>query len=103
MAKYALQERLVIIQKVYENRRSFVNIYHSLRENFGPNNRPSLLAIVEKFENNFTRDVKHQQDAEMPVENVAAVRESVAEDPNLLIPRRAQQLGRQLGGFCKKI
>src|ERR1700729_1872081 len=98
MAKYALQERLVIIQKFYENRRSFVNTYRALRENFGVNNRPPLLAIrriVEKFENNFTlHDVKtpRRHRNARTVENIAAVRASVAVDPNLSIPRRAQEL-----------
>lgn len=99
MAKYSLQERLVIIQKFYENRRSFVNTFRALRENYGQNNRPSVLAIrriVEKFESNFTlHDVKtpvRRRNART-VENIAAVRASVAEDPNLSIPRRAQELG----------
>ena len=99
MAKYSLQERLVIVQKFYENGRSFVNTFRALRENFGVHNRPSVLAIrriVEKFETNFTlHDVKipvRRRNART-VESIAAVRASVTEYPNLSFPRRAQELG----------
>lgn len=98
MAKYTPQQRLVIVQKYYENRRSFVNTRRALRENYAPHNRPTVLAIrriVEKYERDFTL-----HDAKTPTryrnarseQNIAAVRDSVAEVANLSIPRRSQEL-----------
>lgn len=99
MAKYTLPQRLIIIQKFYKNNRSFTQTHRDLREDFGPHNRPSVLAIrriVKKFETNFTlhdtRTPVRQRNARNQ-ENIDAVSASVTEDANRSINRRSQELG----------
>lgn len=98
MVNYTLVERLDIIQKFYQNNRSFIQTQRSLRENYGLNNRPSVLAIrriVDNFERNYTLHVTRppiRRRTARSEENIDAVRASVAEVPNLSIPRRSQEL-----------
>ena len=72
--------------------------FRSLRNFFGPHDRPTESAIgkiVMKFqETGSVADVKKpiRARAGRSAENIAAVREDVAESPNTSIRRRAQQL-----------
>ena len=70
---------------------------------------PITEAIVKKFEEtgvvtNIERRVHHR--FAHPVENIGIVNETVAEDPNVLIPYRSQELGlcygtlRRILHFC---
>lgn len=100
MARYTLEQRLEIIQKFYANNRSFVNTYRALRESYGLNNRPDVRVIrriVEKFEREFTlHDTKpptRRRNARNQ-DNIAAVRASVAENANVSINRRSQDIER---------
>lgn len=66
---------------------------------YSRNNRPSVLAIrriVENFERTFSLhnvQVPIRQRNARSNANIAAVQASVAEDRNLSIPRRSQELG----------
>lgn len=74
---------------------------------FGPHNSPNERTIaytVKKFEEtgsvtDIVRHVHHRNVRN--IENVVAVAGSVAEDPNLSIPRRAQQLGLSYGSLWR--
>lgn len=68
MIKYTLQERLPVIQKFYEDWRSFVNTQRALRENYGPHNSHSVGRIAWNS-----------------VDNFVAVKDSSADVPNLSI------------------
>ena len=78
-------------------------------ELYGRHNRPTQQTIsntVRKFEEtgsviDIARPVHHRNIRS--AENIAVVAQSVEEDPNLSIPRRAQHLGLSYGsygGFC---
>lgn len=99
MQQYTTEQRVKIIQTYYENGRSNVRTFRALREYFGIQNRPSRQAItnvVQKFERNGSvLNIKTPQRVR-PVrseENVANIRESVAQEPKTSIRRRSQQLG----------
>jgi len=99
MAGYTQEQRLQIIQFYYQNNRSAIATFHTLLPFYGRNNRPPVLAIrriVENFERIFSLhnvQVPIRQRTSRSIENIAAVEASVAEDRNLSIPRRSQQLG----------
>ena len=90
-----MEQRVKVIQAYYENGRSNQNAYRALRDFFGQFDRPNvrtIAKIVEQFEQ--TGSV---EDVRTPVhartaENIAAVRDSVAEEPSTSTRRRAQQL-----------
>lgn len=80
------------------NGRSNQNAYRALRDFFGQFNRPNVRTIgkiVQKFEQTGSvGDMKtpvHARTART-AENIAAVRDSVAEEPSTSTRRRAQQL-----------
>jgi len=99
MAGYTQEQRLQIIQFYYQNNRSAIATFRALLPFYGRNNRPPVLAIrriVENFERTFSLhnvQVPIRQRTSRSIENIAAVEASVAEDRNLSIPRRSQQLG----------
>ena len=78
-------------------------MYRALREYYGLHNRPTMQTIgkiVKKFDEtgvvtNIERPVHHRFGSF--AENIAIVSESVAEDKNVLIPRRSQELGLSYG------
>lgn len=96
---YTKEERIKVIQSYYENSRSVKITFRKIREFFGKHNRPTELAIqnlVKKFEKtgsvlNIPTPV-HTRPARS-VENIAAVRDSVAESRTVSVRRRSQRLG----------
>lgn len=98
MANLSINQRLKVVEAYYENGRSNKSAFRALREFFGPHNRPTESAIgkiVKKFkETGSVDDVKRpvRGRARRSIENIAAVREDVAENPNTSIRHRAQQL-----------
>ena len=93
------QQRLQIVQLYYENGRSVKSVYRALRAIYGVHNCPTKRTIrhtIGKLENNLTllddtRPIRPR--TARIVENIAAVNESFAEDPEESIRRRSQQLG----------
>ena len=92
-----ITQRIKIIKTYYKNRDPALDTYRALK-GYGLRNRPTTQAIgkiVKKFE--VTGVVT---DIDSPVhfrfacfaENIAIVRESIAEDPNVSIPRHSQVL-----------
>jgi len=99
MNRLTLEQRYEIIQIYFENQSSIRATYRRLRHLYGVHNRPSEQAIrrtVDRFRTTYSLE-----DAITPVrrrnvrteDNIAAVNESVEEDPNLSIRRRSQELG----------
>ena len=99
MNRLTLEQRYEIIQIYFENQSSIRATYRRLRHLYGLHNRPSQQAIrrtVDRFRTTYSLE-----DAITPArrrnvrteENIAAVNESVEEDPNLSIRRRSQVLG----------
>ena len=98
MERYTIQQRVKVIQTYYENGRSNQNAYRALRDFFDQFDRPNvrtIAKIVEKFEQTGSvEDVRtpvHARTART-AENIAAVRDSVAEEPSTSTRRRALQL-----------
>lgn len=99
MVSYTIEQRVQIIKFYYQNKCSVVQTLRSLRPFFGRRSGPSkstLQRLVSKFET--TGSVNDQltpvrQRNARSVENIAAVRESVQDNPRQSIPRRAQELG----------
>ena len=99
MERLAPQQRLQIVQLYYENGRSVKSVYRAHRPIYGVHNRPTERTIrhtIGKRENNLTllddtRLIRPR--TARTVENIAAVNESFAEDPEESIRRRSQQLG----------
>lgn len=99
MERYTQEQRLQIIQFYYQKNRSPIATFRALLPFYRRNNRPSVLAIrriVENFERTFSLhnvQVPIRRRTARSNENIAAVQASVAEDRNLSIPRRSQELG----------
>lgn len=99
MNRLTPEQRLQIIEFYYQNSSSVKNVFRALRPFYGRHNRPTeqaIQAIVTKFQTSFTLlDINpptriHRVRTE---ENIAAVSASVAEDREMSIRRRSQQLG----------
>ena len=98
MASYTIEQHVQIIKLYYQNEFSLVQTLRALRPFYGRRGGPSkstFQRLVAKFEttgsvNNQPIPVR-QRDARS-AENIAAVRESVQENPRQSIPRRAQEL-----------
>lgn len=103
MDRLSTAERVKIVKTYYKNSDSVVSTFRALRADYGRHNRPSERTIgktVKKFEEtgsvtDVLRPIHHRN--ARSTENIAAVSESVEEDPNLSIPRRAQHLGLSYG------
>lgn len=99
MNKLTPQQRYQIVEIYFSNGKSIRRTYRALRDIYGKNGHPSETTIqntVEKFRTTFTLlDAKPltRQKTVRSDENIAAVKESLAEAPNLSIRQRAQQLG----------
>ena len=98
MNRYTVEQRIKVVQTYYENGRSTRNAFRALREYFGQHNRPNeatISRLIMKFEQ--TGSVG---DVKTPVhvrrvrnaQNIAAVRDSVADEPSTSTRRRSQQL-----------
>ena len=96
--RLTIEQRVKVVEAYYENGRSNKNEFRALRELFGQHNRPTESAIgkiVRKFKHTGSvADVETPSRARLPRsdENIAAVRESVAEHPDTSIRHRAQEL-----------
>ncbi|CAK9801230.1 Transposable element Tc3 transposase [Anthophora plagiata] len=107
MDRYTLQQRIHIIQTYYENGRSLINTYRKLRNYFGVNNRPnqsSIQRLVKKFEETGSVVDKPKSGRPKTVrtnENIAAVCESVKNEPTTSISRRSQELGISYGSVWR--
>ena len=99
MNKYKIEQRVQIIKIYDQNNESVRKMFRALREFYGRNNRPAestIRRLVNKFQSSGTLT-----DMIVPVRernarskaNIAAVNESVHENPNLSVPRRSQELG----------
>jgi len=86
------------VQIYYENGRSLKNTFRKIRDYFGVSNRPhenTIRNLIQKFESTGSIDnVKppERKRTVRTVENIAAVRESISNEPSLSIPRSSQQL-----------
>ena len=89
------QQRLQIVQLYYENGRSVKSVYRALRPIYGVHNRLTERTIrhtIGKLENNLTLldDTRPNRPCTArTVENIAAVNESFAENPEESIRRRS--------------
>lgn len=98
MERYTLEQRVLMVKHYYQNGESLIATIRKVRPIFGRNNVPSpctVKRLMEKFERTGSvSDVKHTTRARTArsEENVAAVRESVAENPETSIRHRAQEL-----------
>ena len=98
MERLTIEQRVKVIEAYYENGRSNRNAFRALRDFFGQHNRPTESAIgkiVRKFkQTGSVADMKTPLRARLrrSAENIAAVRENVAEDPDTSIRHRAQEL-----------
>ncbi|CAK9817074.1 Transposable element Tc3 transposase [Anthophora quadrimaculata] len=107
MDRYTLQQRIHIIQTYYENGRSLISTYRKLRNYFGVNNRPnqsSIQRLVKKFEETGCVVDKPKSGRPKTVrtnENIAAVCESVKNEPTTSISRRSQELGISYGSVWR--
>ncbi|VVC25081.1 Winged helix-turn-helix DNA-binding domain,Protein of unknown function DUF4817 [Cinara cedri] len=98
-ANYTIEQHVQMIKLYYQNKCSIVQILRSLRPFFGQHSSTSkttLQHLVAKFET--TGSINDQltlvrQSNTISAENIAAVRESVQENPRQSISRRAQELG----------
>lgn len=85
MQRLTLPDRLEIVQKFYANLRSFVSTQRSFTQEHGRHHRfdkQNIRRVVEKFKREFTlHDIKPptRQRKARSNENIAAVKESVAE------------------------
>ena len=97
------QQCLQIVQLYYEKGCSVKSVHRTLRPIYGVHNRPTERTIrhtIGKLENNLTllddtRPIRPR--TARTVENIAAVNENFAEDPEESIRRRSQQLGLSYG------
>ena len=98
MQRLTIEQRVKVGEAYYENGRSNKTAFRALREFFGQHNRPTESAIgknIRKFkQTGSVADVKTPSRARLrrSDENIAAVRESVAEHPDTSIRHRAQEL-----------
>ena len=99
MDKYTIEQRVHIVKIYYQNNESIRKTFRALREFYGRNNRPAASTIrrlVNKFEASGTvtdKVVPVRQRNARSAANIAAVNQSVREDPNLSVSRRSQELG----------
>ena len=96
MDKYTIEQRVQIIKIYYQNSQSVRKMLRSLREFYGRNNRPAestIRRLVNKFQSSATLTdtiVPRRQRTTLSEANIAAVNESVHENPNLSVPRRSE-------------
>lgn len=99
MEKYTVEQRVQIIKFYYQNNCSIRATFRALRAIYGQNNRPTectIRRLVSKFETTGSvtdRRAPLRERNARSAENIAAVRESVQENPKQSINRRAQELG----------
>ena len=86
----AIPKRINIIKTYYKNVVSTTATYRALRVDYGLYNRPTTQAIAKILKRRVVIYIERLVHNRFPrsIENIAIVSESVAEDTNLLIPRR---------------
>ena len=107
MDRLTITQRTEIIKTYHKNVDSATATNRALRVDYGLHNRPTKQAIgkiEKKFEEtvvvtNMVRPVHHRFVSY--AENITFVTESVAEDPNVSITRRSQELGMSYGIFWR--
>ena len=99
MASYTVEQHVQMLKLYYQNECSLVQTLRALRPFYGRRGGPSkstLQRLVAKFEstgsiNNLPTPVRAK--TARSAENIAAVRDSVQENPRQSILRRSQELG----------
>ena len=99
MDRFSIAQRVNFVRLYYKNDENPANVFRAIRTDFGRHGRPTehiIANVVRKFEQtgsvaDIVRPVHHRN--VRSAENIAAVAASVEDDPNVSIPRRAQQLG----------
>ena len=99
MHGFTIAQRVNFVKLYYKNGDSPARVYRALRSDFGRHGRPTkhtIPNVVRIFEEtgsiaDIVRPVHYRN--VRSAENIAAVAASVEDDPNVSIPRRAQQLG----------
>jgi len=98
MERYTLEQRILIVKTHIRNGENLTSTIRALRNNFGVHNRPSRAAVkrlCEKFDR--TGSVLDVKTSVRPRsgrsrENIAAVSDSVRDNPSTSIRHRSQQL-----------
>ena len=98
MERYTLQQRIEIIKIHYQNGENLAVTVRKTKAFLGRREAPraAIQILVEKFELlGQVSDVKNKTHARRSrtTENLAAVAQSVEENPGLSIPRRSLELG----------
>lgn len=99
MERYTNEQRILIVKLFYQNGESFAATVRKLRSIWGHNNAPkesTVKRLMDKFaETGSVSDVKTTTRLRpgRSTENVAAVRDDVAQTPSTSIRHRAQQIG----------
>lgn len=107
MDRYTNEQCLQIVQLFYRNSRSYIQTQRALREFYEPSNRPNkqvIRRIVEGLEENFYLQTVTTPVRERRVRsgaNIAAASASAADELNLSIQRRIQELGTDLNSSWK--
>lgn len=103
MNRLTSEQRLQIVEIYFQNQCSVRNVFRALRPFYGVHNRPTERTIretINKFRTTFSLlDVHHPTRVRRSrtAGNIAAVAESVREDPKQSIRRRSQGLGLSYG------
>ncbi|KOC67852.1 Putative uncharacterized protein FLJ37770 [Habropoda laboriosa] len=98
MERLTPQQR-VVVKIYYQYQSSVVQIQRGLRDIFGRNHVPSkstILRVIKNFETLFTAADRPKSDRPPSArsnENIESVKNSVAENPETSVRRRAQELG----------
>lgn len=98
MERFSKEQRVIIVKTHYKNGESYVETARKLRQIFSRESAPNVSTIrrvVKKFEETGSiMDNKNplRQRTGRSLENIAAVNESVAENPKTSIRHRSQQL-----------
>lgn len=99
MERYTIAQRVEIVKIYHQNQCSIRRTFRALRPIYGVDNRPAestIRRLINKFQaTGLVVDERRpvRERTARSIENIAAVRESVRENPRLSIPRRAQELG----------
>lgn len=99
MSTYSTEQRVQIVELFYENGRSVKNVYRKLRQFYGRHNRPSestINQIIKRFQQTGSvEDKKTEKYARRgrSKNHIDLVYASIAEDPEMSIDRRSQQVG----------
>ncbi|CAH1101131.1 unnamed protein product [Psylliodes chrysocephalus] len=108
MERYTIEQRVEIVKIYYQNQCSVRQTFRALRQVYGVHDRPTeslIRRLMQKFKESGSvadRPTPVRQQRVKFVENIAAVRESVHENPRQSIPRRAQELGLSRMSTCRR-